>query len=62
MSLTDEEENTLKHDIRNQLSNIIMAVNELKYLENKGDEYPGFLHQTIENCCKNIDALLLKQP
>ena len=61
MSLTDDEEKNLKHDIRNQISNIVMSVNELKYLQNKEDEYQVFLHQTIENCCKNIDVLLVRE-
>ncbi|MBE7176673.1 MAG: hypothetical protein INR69_09730 [Mucilaginibacter polytrichastri] len=60
MSLTDEEERTLKHDIRNQLSNISMTVGELKHITDPDHEYLQFLLQTLDTCCRNIDDMLKK--
>lgn len=60
MSLTDEEEKTLKHDIRNQLSNIVMTLSELKHINPERDDYQIFLYKTIDDCCRNIDHLLIK--
>ncbi len=58
--LDQEENNTgrIKHDIRNQLSNISLAVEQLKYelTEPTGDA--GFYINTITAGCAKINDLL----
>lgn len=50
---------TLKHDIRNQLSNIYLALEQLRYEipENAGPDY-GFYIDTIAESCSKLTSLL----
>lgn len=60
MDGTGESEslNTLKHDIKNQLSNIILAISQLEYeLPGKNADQQFYL-DTINDSCKKINTLL----
>lgn len=53
-----EEVRVLKHDIRNQLSNIIMSVEQLRYeLTNVSDDCAFYLN-TLTDSCSKINSLL----
>jgi len=45
---------TLKHDIRNQLSNIYLALEQLRYEipENAGSDYNFYIDTIAESCTK----------
>jgi nitrogen-specific signal transduction histidine kinase len=60
MDSTEESESLrmLKHDIKNQLSNIILAVSQLEYeLPDKNSDQQFYL-DTISDSCKKINTLL----
>lgn len=49
---------TLRHDIRNQLSNIIMSVEQLRYeLPDMSDDC-AFYMNTVSDSCSRINRLL----
>lgn len=49
---------TLKHDVRNQLSNIIMAIEQLRYeLPHVSDDCRFYI-KTITDSCSRISSLL----
>lgn len=58
----ESEENKirrLRHDIRNQLSNINLAVEQLKYeIPDDAGSDSEFLMNTIANSCARINILL----
>jgi hypothetical protein len=49
---------TLKHDIRNQLSNIIMAIEQLRYELPQVSDDCRFYIKTINDSCSRINGLL----
>lgn len=60
MDGTEESDSlrTLKHDIKNQLSNIVLALNQLEYeLPDPTIDQQYYL-DTINDSCKKINALL----
>ena len=50
--------NVLKHDIKNQLSNIILAISQLEYELPEANPDQQFYLDTINDSCKKINALL----
>ncbi|RVT98391.1 hypothetical protein EOD41_16490 [Mucilaginibacter limnophilus] len=53
-----QELNRLRHDINNQLSNIQLCLEELKYeVAEPSDDYRFYI-DTIANSCKKIGELL----
>jgi hypothetical protein len=50
----------LRHDIKNQLSNIILAVEQLKYEIPDPNEDCTFYLEAISTSCKNINDILNK--
>jgi signal transduction histidine kinase len=48
----------LKHDIRNELSGIIMALDQLRYEMPATNADTAFYMDTIAQNCKNIDLLI----
>jgi len=62
--MSDEEKpdaaHILRHDIKNQLSNIILAVEQLRYEVPDPTEDCTFYLDAISKSCKNIDAILKK--
>lgn len=48
----------LKHDIRNQLSNIIMSVEQLRYELTDVSEDCAFYMNTVSDSCSRINSLL----
>jgi signal transduction histidine kinase len=49
---------TLKHDIKNQLSNIVLALNQLEYELSDPSTDQKFYLDTINDSCKKINKLL----
>lgn len=49
---------TLKHDIKNQLSNIVLALSQLEYELPDPDTDKKFYLDTINDSCKKINKLL----
>ena len=60
MESTDENEGVrvLKHDIKNQLSNIVLALNQLEYELPDATPDQQYYLETINDSCKKINALL----
>lgn len=50
----------LRHDIRNQLSNINLAAEQLRYEIAEGGEDSGLYLDMIITSCKNINNMLAK--
>jgi hypothetical protein len=50
----------LRHDIKNQLSNIVLAVEQLKYEITEPTEDCAFYLEAIATSCKNINDILNK--
>jgi len=50
--------NVLKHDIKNQLSNIILAISQLEYELPDPNPDQQFYLDTINDSCKKINSLL----
>lgn len=48
----------LKHDIKNQLSNIVLALSQLEYELPDPDADKQFYLDTINDSCKKINSLL----
>jgi len=48
----------LKHDIKNQLSNIYLAIEQLKYELPEVTADISFYLDTINTSCNNIDSVL----
>ena len=48
----------LKHDIRNQLSNIQISIDQLRYEISEATDDTTFYIDTIVESCKKIEALL----
>jgi len=48
----------LKHDIKNQLSNIVLALNQLTYELPDPNSDQQFYLDTINDSCKRINTLL----
>ena len=55
-----KEDQMLRHDIKNQLSNIVLAVEQLKYEITDVNEDCAFYLETISTSCKNINDMLNK--
>ena len=51
----------LKHDIKNQLSNIILAIDQLRYELPEPSADCIFYMDTIAASCNNINTLLNKE-
>jgi len=49
---------TLKHDIKNQLSNIVLALSQLEYELPDPNTDKQFYLDTINDSCKKINKLL----
>ena len=60
MESPGESENLriLKHDIKNQLSNIVLAISQLEYEMNEANTEQKFYLDTISDSCKKINMLL----
>jgi len=60
MDRTEESESlrALKHDIKNQLSNIVLALSQLEYEMNDPNTDQKFYLDTINSSCKKINKLL----
>jgi uncharacterized protein YicC (UPF0701 family) len=62
--MSDEEKpsegQVLRHDIKNQLSNIILSVEQLKYEIPEQSEDCSFYLEAISKSCKNINEILNK--
>ncbi|MBW4888101.1 hypothetical protein KXQ82_00175 [Mucilaginibacter sp. HMF5004] len=55
-----DEGHILRHDIKNQLSNIILAVEQLRYeIPNPNDDCKFYL-DAIATSCNNINSILNK--
>jgi len=48
----------LKHDIKNQLSNIVLALSQLEYEMPETSPDQQFYIDTISDSCKRINAIL----
>jgi hypothetical protein len=55
-----KEDQLLRHDIKNQLSNIVLSVEQLKYEIPDLSEDCAFYIETIAASCKNINDMLNK--
>lgn len=53
-----ESLSTLKHDIKNQLSNIVLALSQLEYELPDPNTDKQFYLDTINDSCKKINKLL----
>jgi len=49
---------TLKHDIKNQLSNIVLALSQLEYELPEPTTDQQYYLETINDSCKKINKLL----
>ena len=58
MSMDAEAVRMLKHDIRNQLSNIIMSVEQLRHELTNVSEDCTFYLNTVSDSCSRINSLL----
>ncbi|WP_295652633.1 histidine kinase dimerization/phospho-acceptor domain-containing protein [uncultured Mucilaginibacter sp.] len=61
----DNDENnsalrSLRHDIKNQLSSIVLSASQLRYEMPDANEDSIFYLETIENSCKQIIEILDK--
>lgn len=55
-----DEAYTLRHDIKNQISNIILAVEELRFeITDQNDDIKFYL-DAISKSCTNINGILKK--
>ena len=54
----NEDLNLLKHDIRNQLSNINLALDQLRYEMTDASADASFYIDFIANSCETINVLL----
>lgn len=56
----DDAMRMLRHDIRNQLSNINLAAEQLRYEIEEGGEDSALYLDMIITSCKNINNMLAK--
>ncbi|RKR81399.1 hypothetical protein BDD43_1545 [Mucilaginibacter gracilis] len=56
--LDDKATRIFKHDIKNQLSNITLALGQLRFEIPPDNAETQFYLDTILGSCKNIDSLL----
>lgn len=56
--LDAEAVRALKHDIKNQLSNIIMSVEQLRYELTDVSDDCAFYMNTVSDSCSKINSLL----
>ena len=54
----DRKIRILKHDIKNQLSNIVLAVSQLEFEMTDITEDQHFYLTTVSDSCKRINSLL----
>lgn len=56
--VTEQQMRTFKHDIKNQLSNVHLALEQLRYEVENPTEDVTFYMDTIAQSCTKINALL----
>jgi hypothetical protein len=55
---SDEDLRTLKHDVKNQLSNIQLAIEQLRYEVQTPSTDCMFYMDTIATSCAKIDSII----